>query len=103
MALCGLLLASISGCASVKDALYDGVHDIDCKAVYTQNFGAAYEKRTATIPVTAVRVDKNGTYWVRVRSTLNVRFFPGWKSIDNFSDYQCKGNDYGLRSAAIRR
>lgn len=97
----GLFLGSISGCAGVTDAMMAGAHPVDCTAVYTSRLGAGAEKRIATIPIKYVRIDKNGTYWVKPQSTFNVRFFPGWKATDHFTNYQCNGEDYGLRSTAF--
>ncbi len=97
----GLLSASISGCAGVPDAMMAGVHPVDCTAVYTSRLGAGAEKRTATVPIKYVRIDKNGTMWVKPKNTFNVRFAPGWKSPEHFINYQCNGEDYGLRRSAL--
>lgn len=97
----GLLSASISGCAGISDAMMAGIHPVDCTAVYTSRLGAGAEKNIATIPIKYVRIDKNGTYWVKPKSTLNVHFFPGWKSTKHFTNYQCNGEDYGLRRSAL--
>lgn len=99
----GLLLASISGCTSISGALNSGFKSVDCTAVYSSHLGAGAELRTATVAIKQIRIDKNGTYWIRPVNNLQVRFFTGWKSIGQLTDYQCKGEDYGLRSTAIRR
>lgn len=99
----GLLLVSISGCTSVSEALNDGVKSVDCTATYSSHLGAGAELRTATVAIKQIRIDKNGTYWVRPVNSLYVRFFPGWKSTEHLTNYQCKGDDYGLRSAVVRR
>lgn len=99
----GLLLASISGCASISQTLNSGVKNVDCTAVYSSHLGAGAELRTATVSIKQIRIDKNGTYWIRPVNNLHVRYFPGWKSTEQLTDYQCKGEDYGLRSATIRR
>lgn len=99
----GLLLANISGCASISQALNSGVKSVDCTAVYSSHLGAGAELRTATVSIKQIRIDKNGTYWLRPVNNLHVRYFPGWKSTEQLTDYQCKGEDYGLRSATIRR
>ena len=99
--LCGLLLVSISGCSAISGALNSGVKTVDCTAVYSSHLGAGAELRTATVAIKQIRIDKNGTYWIRPVNNLHVRFFPGGKSTEHLTDYQCKGNDYGLRSAAI--
>ncbi len=97
----GLLSASISGCAGVHDAMMAGVHPVDCSAVYTSRLGAGAEIRTATVPIKYIRADKNGTIWVKPQNTFNVRFAPGWKSTEHFTNYQCNGEDYGLRRSAL--
>lgn len=97
----GLLSVSISGCAGISDVMMKGAHPVDCTAVYTSRLGAGAEKRTATVPIKYVRIDKNGTMWVKPKSTFNVRFFPGWKSTEHFTNYQCNGEDYGLRRSAL--
>lgn len=99
----GLLLASIRGCASISQTLNSGVKNVDCTAVYSSHLGAGAELRTATVSIKQIRIDKNGTYWIRPVNNLHVRYFPGWKSTEQLTDYQCKGEDYGLRSATIRR
>lgn len=101
--LLGLCLVSINGCTSISNALNDGIKPVDCTAVYSSHLGAGGEFRTATIQIKKIRIDKNGDYWVRPKSTLNVHFFTGWKSPEHFSNYQCIGEDYGLRSATLRR
>lgn len=99
----GLLLASISGCASISGALNSGVKSVDCTAAYSSHLGAGAELHTATVSIKQIRIDKNGTYWVRPVNSLYVRFFPGWKSTEHLTNYQCKRDDYGLRSAVVRR
>lgn len=103
MVFCVLLLAGISGCSSLSNALNNGIKNVDCTAVYTSRLGAGAEKRTAVININKIRIDKNGDYWVKPVNTLNIHFYPGWKSTEHFGDYQCKGENYGLRSAIIRR
>lgn len=98
----GLLLVSISGCSSISNALNSGIKTVDCTAVYSSHLGAGAELRTATVAIKKIRIDKNGKYWIKPINNLSVRFFPGWKSTEHLTDYQCKGDDYGLRSAVVR-
>lgn len=97
MALYGLLLGSISGCVSPES----GIKKVDCTGIYSTNLGSAHERRVAVISVKEIRVDKNGTIWIRPENTLNIHFLPGWKYRDTLSDYQCTGDDYGLRGETL--
>lgn len=95
MVLCALLSASISACATVDS----GVRDVNCTGEYGSNINL-HSKRDL-IKVKSVRVDKNGDLWIKPSNTLNTHFFGGWKSPSLLHNYQCIGEDYGLRSSAI--
>lgn len=92
----GLLLVSISGCAPLSD-----VKNVNCTGLYVTRQGAANEKRIATIRVNKVRIDHNGKFWIHPEHSRIIRFQSAWQSADVLTNYQCKGEDYGLRGAAL--
>ncbi len=100
MGLCVLLLANISitGCTSLNS----GVKDVNCTGVYnTRNLTS--EMVQYSVKVKKIRIDKNETITIRPENSLDLHFFPGFKEKDLLTGYKCLGEDYGLRSPAIRR
>jgi hypothetical protein len=96
VALCVLLSASISGCTTLNNE----VHEVTCTGSY--NSVINLHQKFEIIKVKQVRIDKNGTTWIRPVNTLNTRFLGGpWQRPALLKDYRCEGEDYGLRSTTI--
>lgn len=93
---CALLLVNISGCAESNN----GIKDVDCTGIYT-SYGPANKKSEFIVKVNKIRIDHNGRITIRPKNSLDLRFFPGFKEREILTNYQCKGEDYGLRSPAI--
>lgn len=99
MALCVLLsvsILSVIGCSSLNS----GIKDVNCTGVYNSR-NLTSEKTQYVVKVNKIRIDHNGTITIRPVNTLDFRFFPGFKEKSLLTNYQCQGEDYGLRSPAI--
>lgn len=96
--LCALSLVAISGCSSVN---IDNSFPVDCDGVFYTNQGAANELRQSTLHVYRVRIDRFDRMYIKVKSNNSVNLYGGWKRSSFLRDYQCRGEDYGLRGSAI--
>lgn len=85
----------ISSCSS-----WEGdVRNVDCIAKYeTIINNTPYSNN---IKVNQIRIDKFNNIWIRPNNTLDIKFRGRWERAGILKDYNCKGNDYGLRDKSI--